>query len=98
MTFKPRILAASLAAIMPCHFALAADDAKPLRLEEVVVTAPMMLDPLVVTTDPKAPRQPVPAHDGADYLKTIPGFSVIRKGGPMETLSCAAWPDRASTS
>lgn len=81
MTFKPRILAVSLAAIMPYHFALAADEAKPLRLEEVVVTAPMMLDPLVVTTDPKAPRQPVPAHDGADYLKTIPGFSVIRKGG-----------------
>ncbi|HUX62589.1 TonB-dependent copper receptor [Sulfuricella sp.] len=81
MTFKPRILAASLAAIMPYHFALAADEAKPLRLEEVVVTAPMMLEPLVVTTDPKAPRQPVPAHDGADYLKTIPGFSVIRKGG-----------------
>ena len=23
----------------------------------------------------------MPAHDGADYLKTIPGFSVIRKGG-----------------
>ncbi|MCE1228806.1 MAG: TonB-dependent copper receptor, partial [Firmicutes bacterium] len=22
-----------------------------------------------------------PAHDGADYLKTIPGFSLIRKGG-----------------
>lgn len=50
-------------------------------LPEVVVTAPMMLEPLVVTTDPKAPRQPVPAHDGADFLKTIPGFSVIRKGG-----------------
>lgn len=81
MTFKPRILAASLAAIMPCHFALAVDEAKSSRLEEVVVTAPMMLEPLVVTTDPKAPRQPVPAHDGADYLKTIPGFSVIRKGG-----------------
>jgi iron complex outermembrane receptor protein len=37
--------------------------------------------PLTVITDPKAPRQPLPAHDGADYLKTIPGFSVIRKGG-----------------
>lgn len=81
MTFKPRILAASLAAIMPCGFAVAADAEKSSRLEEVVVTAPMMLEPLVVTTDPKAPRQPVPAHDGADYLKTIPGFSVIRKGG-----------------
>ena len=47
----------------------------------VVVTAPTMSKPLVVETDPRAPRQPIPAHDGADYLKTIPGFSVIRKGG-----------------
>ncbi len=47
----------------------------------VVVTAPAMDRPLVVETDPRAPRQPIPAHDGADYLKTIPGFSVIRKGG-----------------
>ena len=57
----------------------AADDAQV--LDEVVVTAPRMVEPLKVETDPKAPRQPVPAHDGADYLKTIPGFSVIRKGG-----------------
>ena len=32
-------------------------------------------------TDPKVPRQPVPASDGADYLKTIPGFSALRNGG-----------------
>ncbi|HET7832475.1 MAG TPA: TonB-dependent copper receptor [Gallionella sp.] len=50
-------------------------------LPEVVVTAPAMEQPLVVTTDPRKPRQPIPAHDGADYLKTIPGFNVIRKGG-----------------
>ncbi|MGS0741037.1 TonB-dependent copper receptor [Glaciimonas sp. GG7] len=50
-------------------------------LPEVVITAPQMSSPLTVITDPKAPRQPVPAQDGADYLKTIPGFSVIRKGG-----------------
>ncbi|MDD3352303.1 TonB-dependent copper receptor [Zoogloea sp.] len=50
-------------------------------LAEVVVTAPTMDAPLTVTTDPRAPRQPVPAHDGADYLKNIAGFSVIRKGG-----------------
>ncbi len=47
----------------------------------VVVTAPEMIKPLVVETDPRAPRQPIPAHDGADYLKNIPGFSIIRKGG-----------------
>ena len=51
------------------------------EFEEVVVTAARMHAPLLVTTDPRAPRQPLPAHDGADFLKTIPGFSVIRKGG-----------------
>lgn len=50
-------------------------------LDEVVVTAPQSSEPLTVKTNPKKPRQPAPAHDGADYLKTIPGFSVIRKGG-----------------
>lgn len=51
------------------------------NVEEIVVTGVRTESPLNVTTDPKAPRQPVPAQDGADYLKTIPGFSVIRKGG-----------------
>lgn len=51
------------------------------RLREVIVTAPRMQSPLLVETDPKAPRQPIPANDGADYLKSVPGFSVIRKGG-----------------
>ncbi len=50
-------------------------------LSEVVVTAPRMSDPLVVVTDPKAPQTPVPAGDGASFLKNIPGFNVIRKGG-----------------
>ncbi len=50
-------------------------------LGEVVVTAPRSSEPLTVVTDPKAPRQPMPANDGADYLKNIPGFSMIRKGG-----------------
>lgn len=55
--------------------------AQETRLRSVVVTAPVTEAPLTVTTDPKAPRQPLPAHDGADMLKSIPGFSVIRKGG-----------------
>ncbi|MCL2626067.1 MAG: TonB-dependent copper receptor [Cystobacterineae bacterium] len=50
-------------------------------LKPVVVTAAPMDEPLTVVTDAKAPRQPIPAHDGADHLKTIPGFSIIRKGG-----------------
>ncbi|HJW26785.1 MAG TPA: TonB-dependent copper receptor [Rhodocyclaceae bacterium] len=51
------------------------------ELEPVVVTAPAMATPLVVRFDPKAPQQPLPAQDGAAFLKTIPGMSVIRKGG-----------------
>ena len=62
-----------------CAFPAAAEDRT--TLGQVVVTAPAMEAPLTVTTDPRAPRQPVPAHDGADYLKNITGFSVIRKGG-----------------
>lgn len=50
-------------------------------LTEVVVTAPRMSDPLVVVTNPKAPQVPVPANDGASFLKNIPGFNVIRKAG-----------------
>ena len=50
-------------------------------VEEVVVTGVRTDSPLQLSTNPKNPRQPLPAHDGADYLKTIPGFSVIRKGG-----------------
>lgn len=46
----------------------------------MIVTAPVD-SPLTISTSPKTPRQPVPASDGADYLKTIPGFSQIRNGG-----------------
>jgi len=50
-------------------------------LDPVVVTTTHLAAPLVSIADPKAPAQPVPAHDGADVLKSIPGFSVTRKGG-----------------
>ena len=50
-------------------------------LQDVVVTATPMTSPLVVETDPKLTKQPLPAHDGGDYLKTIPGFSIQRKAG-----------------
>ncbi|TXI80039.1 MAG: TonB-dependent copper receptor [Cupriavidus sp.] len=49
-------------------------------LDRVVVTA-TPVQPLTFETDPKLPRQPVPASDGADYLKTIPGFGALRNGG-----------------
>lgn len=50
-------------------------------LDAVVVTAAAPVSALTWETSPKLPRQPVPASDGADYLKTIPGFSAIRNGG-----------------
>ena len=54
---------------------------KSYELESVVVTAPAMQLPLEVRFNPKAPVQPIPAQDGAAFLKAVPGFSVIRKGG-----------------
>ncbi|MGV8931800.1 MAG: TonB-dependent copper receptor [Luteimonas sp.] len=53
----------------------------PATLDTVVVTTIRPLSALTFETDPKLPRQPVPASDGADYLKTIPGFNAIRNGG-----------------
>ncbi|MDD5365155.1 MAG: TonB-dependent copper receptor [Gallionellaceae bacterium] len=50
-------------------------------LDEVVVTAPRMAEPLTIELDPKLPQQPVPANDGASFLKNVPGFAMIRKGG-----------------
>ena len=50
-------------------------------LPGVLVTAAALDEPAVMTADARAPRQPVPAHDGADILKTFPGFNVTRKGG-----------------
>ena len=50
-------------------------------LDEVIVTGYRTATPLTLATDPQRPRQPIPAADGAGYLKTIPGISVVRKGG-----------------
>ncbi|WP_376696465.1 TonB-dependent copper receptor [Wenzhouxiangella sp. EGI_FJ10305] len=52
-----------------------------LALSPMVVTAAVMSDPFRVTTDPRQPRLPLPAHDGGSYLKSIPGFALSRKGG-----------------
>ena len=60
----------------------AADDGMyEFTLDEVIVTGYRTATPLTLSTDPQRPRQPIPAADGAGYLKTIPGFSVVRKGG-----------------
>lgn len=72
---RPKALALAMASAFPLA-ALAQDS-----LDAVVVTAPPMTAPLEVSFDPRAPQQPLPANDGASLLKTIPGMSVIRKGG-----------------
>ncbi len=82
---KPTTLCAAVAAILlhasPTSAADVVDDDTDSVFEPVVVTAVAPRTPLVFETDPKLPRQPVPASDGADYLKTVPGFTAIRNGG-----------------
>lgn len=82
MKFTPRLLSPIIwaAFITPIH-AVATPNEKSKNVEEMIITGVKTETPLTVETDPKTPRQPLPAQDGADYLKTIPGFSVIRKGG-----------------
>ncbi len=52
-------------------------------LAPIVVTSHQGNDAngLIVRTNPKQPIQPIPASDGADYLKSIVGFSAIKNGG-----------------
>lgn len=81
-SIRPTALALSLAAAFPV-LAMAQSPviAQVDALEPVVITAPVMQTPLVIRFDPRTPQQPLPANDGASLLKTIPGMSVIRKGG-----------------
>ena len=89
-SFRPTALALSLAVAFPLHALAQADTSTaPAReardalevLPPVVITAPIMQTPLVTQFNPRDPQQPLPANDGASLLKTIPGMSVIRKGG-----------------
>ncbi|MCW3481657.1 TonB-dependent copper receptor [Neisseriaceae bacterium JH1-16] len=71
----------SLACLLAYAGHAAAADLPEYQGDPIIVTAPRSVRPLVQDIDPRDPPQPVPAADGADLLKTIPGFSVIRKGG-----------------
>src|SRR5690606_15407058 len=51
------------------------------QLAPTVITGVAPAAGVTVATDPKIPRQPVPASDAGDYLQTIPGFSAVRGGG-----------------
>lgn len=75
----PRYPIVPILTVFCIHPAMAEETATV--LDEVVVTAPQMAEPLTVVNDPKRPQQPVPANDGASFLKNIPGFNMVRKGG-----------------
>lgn len=75
----PRLSGISAAFMMLLAPAVLADH--PLKLAPVVVTGVHQQTPLTLVTDPKNPRQPIPASDAGDYLKSLPGFSAIRGGG-----------------
>nr|WP_159466066.1 TonB-dependent copper receptor [Scandinavium goeteborgense] len=65
----------------PLLLALCCAAAFSANAEQVMtVTAPDH-EPGILVTSTQTPRQPVPASDGADLLKTIPGFAVVRSGG-----------------
>lgn len=78
--FRYSCLAAILASSFPT-WAQVAGHSHIKTLDTVVVTGVAPESPLTFVTDPKKPRQPLPASDATDYLKTIPGFSAVRNGG-----------------
>lgn len=85
MILRPLASSCAIAAALFSPAAFAADRAsaradEASTLDPVVVTA-APVSPLTFELDPRLPRQPVPASDGADYLKTVPGFTAIRNGG-----------------
>jgi len=82
LSIKRTPLASLILAVLVSQSAQAADSHIQANHDSsvMIVTAPAS-SPLEIITSPKTPRQPVPASDGSDYLKTIPGFSQIRNGG-----------------
>lgn len=82
--FKPAIAVLCGALLTPLVLAAEQADGHTRNSNELsptVITAIAPSSPLTVVTNPKDPRQPVPASDGGDYLKTIPGFALVRNGG-----------------
>lgn len=78
---KPLVSLILLAITSPAVVAAGSHDTMNMPDDAVMIVTSPVSSPLEVVTSPKTPRQPVPASDGSDYLKTIPGFSQIRNGG-----------------
>lgn len=69
--------------VLPAFAATHSDSLKESvqSIERIQVTGTVMQTPVELTEDTKIPRQPLPSHDGGDYLAGITGFSLVRKGG-----------------
>jgi iron complex outermembrane receptor protein len=61
-------------------FAQTIDENKTIILEGITVISSQE-ESLKVNVNPKSPAQPLPPSDGAGILKSVPNFSVTRKGG-----------------
>lgn len=66
--------------IIASNLALAQTDNESVKLEGITVIAPQDMSSSV-RINPKSTIQPIPSSDGAELLKSIPNFSVTRKGG-----------------
>ncbi|WP_368225804.1 TonB-dependent copper receptor [Aeromonas sp. R1-1] len=64
---------------LACHGATGQGSVQ--QLDPMVVVATRPASTLEVTLDPKKPGSPMPAADGAGYLKNVTGMSMVRKGG-----------------
>lgn len=64
---------------LACHGAAGQEQIQ--QPETMVVVASRPASTLEVTIDPKKPGSPMPAADGAGYLKNVTGMSMVRKGG-----------------
>jgi iron complex outermembrane receptor protein len=83
MNCKQRILAASIAAITPCGTAMAADEAKAVRMDEVVVSAPKIGSTFGATylDESSLTAMRAATSDTASLLRNIPGVNVYGAGG-----------------
>lgn len=87
-TFKLQSLSIAMV-LISMSIPVWADTEKPVK-KDIVQLSPIVItaqyghhdtNGLIVHADPKQPIQPIPASDGAAYLKSIAGFNSINSGG-----------------
>lgn len=88
---QPLMVAMSVVSVSTITFANQSTAPENLKiLDNIVVTAQTANTQsagLIVNADPKQPIQPIPASDGAAYLKSIAGFNSISSGGSNSDIT-----------